>query len=221
MTPNEKWNVLQCTLARSRQEKSGRVLGGSLRRLLMARLPALARSERLVMRPWTVDDEPAMSAAITASVDHLLPWMPWAAFEPASAAARIAHIVRWDEEWEAGGDVVFGIFALDGTVLGGTGLHRRLGPDGLEIGYWVHVDHVGRGYAREASRALTDLAFTIDGIDRVEIHHDRANLASARVPDALGYTLVSEIEREITAPGECGMTCVWRVTRADWLSRTS
>jgi len=175
----------------------------------------------LILRPWTLDDEPLLSAAITGSVDHLLPWMPWAALEPVAAADRRALIERWHADWLAGGDVVFGIFALDGTVLGGTGLHRRLGDDALEIGYWVHVDHIGNGYAREASRSLTDLAFTIAGIDRVEIHHDRANVASGRVPAALGFTLVEETEREITAPGECGVTCVWRVTPAEWPTRTS
>jgi len=187
-----------------------------MRRLAMARLPSYATSERLVLRPWTVHDEPALSAAITASVEHLRPWMPWAALEPVSAADRRALVERWHDEWVADGDVVLGIFAPDGTVLGGTGLHRRLGDDGLEIGYWVHVDHVGHGYARETARALTDLAFTIHGIERVEIHHDRANVTSGRVPAALGYALVVEIEREITAPGECGITCVWRATRAEW-----
>ena len=182
----------------------------------MARLPNDARSSRLILRPWTVEDEPLLSAAITTSVEHLLPWMPWAALEPVSAADRLDLIQRWHDEWAAGGDAVFGIFALDGSVLGGTGLHRRLGDGGLEIGYWVHAEHTGNGYAREVARVLTDLAFTIDGIDRVEIHHDRANIASRRVPEALGFTLVAEHEREITAPGECGITCVWRVSRDSW-----
>ena len=187
----------------------------------MARLPVFATSERLILRAWTIADEPVFSAAIAASVEHLLPWMPWAALEPVAAADRRVLIAQWHDEWEAGGDSQFGIFALDGGVSGGAGLHRRIGDDGLEIGYWVHVDHVGNGYAQETAKALTQLAFTIDGIDRVEIRHDRANTASGRVPAALGYMLVDEHAREITAPGECGITCVWRMTRSRWLSRTS
>jgi len=45
---------------------------------------------------------------------------------------------------------------LDATetgVLGEVGLMPRIGPGALEIGYWVHIDHVGRRLATEASHA--------------------------------------------------------------------
>jgi len=58
--------------------------------------------------------------------------------------------------------------------------------DGLEIGYWVHAAHTRRGHASAAAAALTTVAFTLPGIEIVEIHHDRANLASEGVPRKLG-----------------------------------
>ena len=79
-----------------------------------------------------------------------------------------------------------GVFLAD-EVIGGSGLHRRRGPHGLEIGYWVHIDHTRCGYASEVAAAMTTTAFTIDGIERVEIHHDKANVASAGVPRRLGF----------------------------------
>ncbi len=108
--------------------------------------------------------------------------MPWVAFEPQTVEQRVALIERWQAEWSGGGDSTLGILC-DGRVVGGTGLHRRVGPDGLEIGYWVHVDHVGRGYAQEASAALTDVALSLPGIERVVIRHDAANRRSEGVPD--------------------------------------
>jgi len=178
------------------------------------------------MRTWTAVDATALGTAITESLDDLLPWMPWAAGEPVAIADRKALIEQWRETWRGGGDLVLGIFDESRTVVGGTGLHRRLGPGALEIGYWVHSAHTGRGYATEVSSALTDLAFTVPGIERVEIHHDRANVASGRVPAKLGFTMVGELPRDITAPSECGITCTWRVTRDEWpelrgVSRTS
>jgi RimJ/RimL family protein N-acetyltransferase len=184
----------------------------------MQRLPDVAETERLTLRRWTGADLPLLRRAILENRDHLLPWMPWVAAEPITDDARLALIESWTEEWESGGDVVLGAFD-DGAVVGSTGLHRRRGPGALEIGYWVHVDRVRRGYATEMARALTTAAFTVAGIDRVEIHHDRANVASRGVPEALGFVFDGEQPDGIGAPGEIGIDCGWSMTRVDWSAR--
>ncbi len=169
-------------------------------------------TERLVLRPWIVEDADGLTAAITASVDHLRPWMPWAGAEPLGRTERVEIIQRFRAGWEAAEDFVIGIF-LDGTPIGGTGLHPRVGPGGFEIGYWIHVDHLGRGYATEAVRAVVDAAFALDGIDRVEIHHDVANVASGRIPARLGFTRTEDRQRAPTAPNESGTECIWVLER--------
>lgn len=104
------------------------------------------------------------------------------------------------------------------VVVGGCGLHRRLGPGGLEIGYWVHADHARRGYATEMAGAVTRAAFADPDVDRVEIHHDRANDASAGVPRKLGFRYVGYRREERAAPGESGVECAWRTTRPEWFA---
>ena len=141
--------------------------------------------------------------------------MPWAAFEPVSIHDRRNLIVGWERDLEAGGDLFLGIF-LDGVAIGGCGLHRRIGPNALEIGYWIHADHTRHGFATEVSTALTDLAFTVDGIERVEIHHDRANVASGGVPRILAFEFVGEQDKPITSPGEVGIDCTWSITTDGW-----
>lgn len=80
-------------------------------------------------------------------------------------------------------DYVYAIFNQEETqVLGGSGLHTRLGKDVREIGYWIHIDHINQRYATETSAALTKVAFEIEGMDRVEIHCSPENPASATVP---------------------------------------
>lgn len=179
------------------------------------RLPRRIVTDRLVLRHWTLQDAPVLTESVTANLDHLRPWMPWAATEPVSLPERIALIERWQASWEAGGDSVFGVFC-DGKAIGGTGLHRRLGPKVLEIGYWIDVAHTGNGYATEVVRALTAAAFAVPGIDRVEIHHDEANHASAAIPHRLGFTLARKEVREPTAPAEIGVECQWVMRRLDW-----
>jgi RimJ/RimL family protein N-acetyltransferase len=174
-------------------------------------MPSAIETPRLLVRRWTTADAPAIAAAITRNIEHLRPWMPWIAQEPLRRRERIALIRSWDEGWDAGGDAVYGMF-LDGQIVGGCGLHNRHAADTLEIGYWVDKDHVGRGYATEAARALTDVALAAPGIDRVEIRHDRANLTSERVPARLRYERIGEVEVEPSAPAETGIHVVWART---------
>jgi RimJ/RimL family protein N-acetyltransferase len=179
---------------------------------VVAVLPDRAAGDGLVLRCYEPDDAAALVAAVTESLEHLRPWMPWIAHEPQSIEQRRAVISQWARERAAGGDAVYGIWCED-ALVGGTGLHRRIGPDGLEIGYWVHVAWVGRGIATRAARLLTEVALGLPGIDRVEIHHDRANVASAGVPRRLGYAFVGTQERAPQAPAETGTVCVWRIER--------
>lgn len=181
-------------------------------------LPATMPAPRLTLRQWVEDDVDALAAAVAESIDHLRPWMAWIAREPLSRDDRLELLRRNRREWAEGGDVVVGAF-LDGQVVGGAGLHRRAGPDTVEVGYWIHADHVRQGYATEITAALTTAAFTVDGIERVEIHHDKANIASAGVPRRLGFTPTGEHPDEIAAPAEVGIDCGWAVTRAAWSAR--
>jgi RimJ/RimL family protein N-acetyltransferase len=71
-------------------------------------------------------------------------------------------------------------------IIGCCGLDARVGVGGLEIGYWVHLDHIGRGGATAVAGGLTDAAFRLRGVDRVEFHCDAANLRSAGIPPKLG-----------------------------------
>jgi RimJ/RimL family protein N-acetyltransferase len=167
----------------------------------------------LVLRRWRSTDAEAQSLAIAESRAHLLPWMPWAGRVTVEECR--ATLGRWEREWDLGGDLVYGLF-LGPLVVGGSGLHRRIGPTGLEIGYWVHAAYTRRGYATAAAAALTATAFTLPGISVVEIHHDRANLASEGVPRKLGYTLVEEYPRAAAAPAESGTSRLWRMTRDRW-----
>src|SRR3954468_4555831 len=119
-------------------------------------------------------DAEAFNAAVHASADALRPWMPWAADEPRPVRERLELIRNWERENADGGDESFGIF-VDGEVAGACGLHRRVGPGGIEIGDWVRSDLTGRGVATAAARRLCEVAFSDPAVDHVEIHHDRAN----------------------------------------------
>jgi RimJ/RimL family protein N-acetyltransferase len=172
-----------------------------------------------VLRRMTVEDAPAVSTAATESLEHLRPWMPWATAEGVSLQAqreRMAGRAWW---WMPDSDYGYGIFLDDGRLVGAVGLHRRVGPGALEIGYWVHVDHVRRGIATASARAATDAGFTLRGVHRLEIHCDAANIASAAVPARLGYRLASSQNHPPEAPGEEGRRLIWVIHEREWKTR--
>lgn len=145
-------------------------------------------TERLVVRCWAPEDAPALQQALGENLEHLRPWMPWIDQEPELLDAKIERLRGFRGRFDLGQDFTYGIFDLDETrVLGGSGLHTRVGPGALEIGYWIHKDHINRGYATELVAAVTRIGFAVHDIDRLEIRVDPANLASAAVPRKLGY----------------------------------
>jgi len=165
---------------------------------------------RLVLRAWSPTDAPALMAAKNASKEHLLPWMPWAQHEPTDLDANLALIRAWRAQFDTDKDYVYGIFDReDSTVLGGTGLHERVGLKAREIGYWVRVEAVNRGIATETAAALTKVGFEILGLDRMEIHCDARNTRSAAVPRKLGYVHDANLRRRSITVGALADSMIW------------
>jgi len=164
----------------------------------------------VTLRRFRADDLDALFQAVTESLDHLRPWMPWAAdYSRASAEEYLAGSVKgWDEGTEYNYAIMTG-----GTLVGGISLMTRAGPGGLEIGYWVHRAYTGRGLATAATAALVGQAFGLPGVDWLEIVHDELNVASGQIPRKLGFTEVGRRPLDPPPPEGTGIGVVWRLTR--------
>jgi RimJ/RimL family protein N-acetyltransferase len=173
---------------------------------------------RLVLRCWDPRDAPLLKQAVDESREHLRPWMAWAGSEPEALGEYVIRLRRQRSNFDRDEDFVYGILDRAETrVLGGAGLHTRVGAGGLEIGYWIHADHVGQGLATEASAALTRAAFDAHGVGRVEIHCHPENARSAAVPRKLGFTLQTEpCRRQAFHAGVWEDATVWRLLAEDY-----
>jgi RimJ/RimL family protein N-acetyltransferase len=178
-------------------------------------LPERIEGDGVLLRRWMESDAEALARAVEESLDHLRPWMDFVAQEPQSLEERRARLRDWQREWLAGGSVVLGVFVGD-EVAGGCGLHRRLGPSALEIGYWIHPSFTNQGLATQVVGLLTGAALSLPGITHVEIHVDKANSASLAVPRRLGFRFLGEHPDAPSAPAEVGIECVWRMEDARW-----
>lgn len=169
----------------------------------------------VTLRRWRMSDVDELYRVVGESLSHIGPWMAWAAHGYSDADAR-RHVDHVDAGWAAGTGYGYAIrlgagAAGAGELVGGCGMTNRIGPGGMEIGYWLHHARTGRGYVTAAVAALAAEAFRI-GADRVEIVHDVANVRSGAVPRRLGFT---EVDRrppqEELSPGEAGEDVVWRL----------
>jgi RimJ/RimL family protein N-acetyltransferase len=123
-----------------------------------------------------------------------------------------------DRAFGAGTDYEFAVVEPDsGELVGGLRLNPGAGARTAGIGYWIRSDRHRLGYASAASRAITTATLeSLPTIERIEIHMDQANHASAAVARSAGFALEREVERDFLAPAHTGRGFVWVTTRSRW-----
>jgi ribosomal-protein-alanine N-acetyltransferase len=78
------------------------------------------------------------------------------------------------------------------AVIGKAGIWRLQPP---ELGFMLHPDHWGQGYAKEAIEAVLTNAWNLDGdyrIEHVTADVDPRNIASLRLLEKLGFHKTGE-----------------------------
>lgn len=170
--------------------------------------PAAALSAPPVrLRRWRPEDLDPLERELDHSRAHLAEWLPWAG---AADRQSLAHFLLASQaSFDARTDFGYAVWDQAATLVGGAGLHARRGPGALEIGYWIAVDRIGRGYATAAARALTEAALALGDVERVVIRCDEANTRSAAVPRKLGYRLDRMEAAPLETPAATGRFLVW------------
>ncbi len=141
---------------------------------------------RLVLRPFTLDDAPAIHAHVsqwdvastTLNIPH--PYEPgmaesWVRTHAISAAAGDGFTLAITER-------------AAGTLVGSIGLRVWEAHGRGELGYWIGKPYWGRGYVTEAAGAVMAYGFGTLALNRIEAHHLSRNPASGRVMQKLGMT---------------------------------
>lgn len=120
--------------------------------------------------------------------------------------------------WAVQGFAMFSLIEKSsGLWVGQAGPWRPDGWPGTEVGYALHQDARGKGYAVEACAAAIDWAFTALGWDEVIHCIDVSNTASQAVARRLG----SRNRGRVTLPPPLDSHAVemWGQSRAEWLAR--
>jgi len=164
----------------------------------------LMETERLRLRPVTVDDTALMLAV----------WNDPAFIENV-ADRQIRTVEQAREAIENGAQKLFenygyGPYCMslksEGSMIGICGLFKRENLEDPDIGFGVLPDFCGRGYAGEAAVAVVDYARSELRIDRITAIVSPTNVPSISLIEKLGLTFV----RMITMPGDDEAICLYR-----------
>ena len=169
----------------------------------------MLETERLVMRPFHERDLDAYTAMLQTPQVRKALYLP----DDIGRDAAWTQMATWLGQWELRGT---GQWALEekatGAFVGRTGMHwpERADWPGIEIGWTLHPDHWGKGYATEAGAVARDYAFAHHDVDEIYSAILHENLASQAVARRLGFTPWEE-RTFISFPTKPHM--IWRLAR--------
>lgn len=157
----------------------------------MTAIASVVRTERLVLRPYAESDAPRV-LAIHSRLD-VIRWLSNPPFVPMPDLEAARTWVRKAEEREVADPLVAwrAVEVADTGVVAGSVLVAHLTRiDGgfvgeYQIGWHLHPDSGGHGYATEAAAALAHAAFDA-GHDELLVDMYPDNLPSLRVAQRLG-----------------------------------
>ena len=91
-------------------------------------------------------------------------------------------------------------------------------PDAPELGYWLGVEHWGRGFATEAARAVIDFAFEEFDVEQLISGARVANPASRNILEKCGFQWSGVELHRFEALGSSTPVDCFRLSRGVWSS---
>lgn len=173
----------------------------------MVELPVL-RTERLVLRPLTVDDAEAMHHFF--SDEKAMTWWssgPHVSLEETRAYVRVnatdSKYLTWATT-EDGGEALGWVCLIPGR-------------EGVaEIGYNLRRSHWRRGYVREAVARIVDHGFSELGLHKVKADTDPDNAGSNALLESLGFRREGYLHDEWMTHLGARDSIIWGLLERDW-----
>jgi RimJ/RimL family protein N-acetyltransferase len=176
-------------------------------------------TERLVLRPFTPEDFAALhdmfgDERVVRYLDH----GPLSREAVRELLARISTLTGIDEEHD--GLRLAVELRASGQVIGDVSLWRTSAKHNQgEIGFVLHPEHQGRGFAVESMRELLRIGFEEAGLHRIVGRCDAENRASAALMERLGMRQEAHFRQNELIKGVWSDGLVYAVLASEWSAR--
>jgi RimJ/RimL family protein N-acetyltransferase len=174
------------------------------------------RTERLLLRPFDDGDLEAVYAM--QSREDVTRYLYWGPRSPAEARHMLERLMRMTAiDDDSGALRLAALLPGSGLLIGDFSLQRISREHGQgEIGFIVHPDHHGQGYATEAASLLLRLGFEELGLHRIVGRCDARNTASARLMERLGMRREAHLRENEFVKGEWCDELIYAMLASEW-----
>jgi len=152
----------------------------------------MIETERLMIRPWQKTDVPHWNA-LALDVGYNVFSAPPGVYLVKDYADAVKRIEAKMKAFDDAGISKMPIFKKSsGAFVGtcGADFFDLEGRREIELGYRLMLDHWGKGYATEASRAMTDYLLSDAGFSQLHAFVHPYNRASVKVLEKLDFDFV-------------------------------
>lgn len=176
-------------------------------------------TERLILRQMAPTDLHDLLAYQTHPTN--LKYQPGEPFTAEKAISYLARQSALNMETEYGW-IAFAVeLREEARVIGEVGMFLRPYPQSSgDIGWSLHPDYHGRGYAAEAARVVLAYAFDYRNLDRVTAGCDARNAASVRLMERLGMRREAYLSQNHYRDGGWQDSYTYVLLHSEWLLQT-
>lgn len=173
----------------------------------------ILRTKRLTLRPLRLDDAPTIQQVFPhfELMKHLAAVIPWP--YPDNGAEEFVQMKV--PEIESGETYVWAMTLADANDDRLIGLIELVPTGHHNRGFWLGLDHHGKGYMSEAVHAVNDFAFDVLGMEKMRLGNAEPNIGSNRLKEKSGATIL-EIKPEESFVGGTFPSVEWELTREAW-----
>jgi ribosomal-protein-alanine N-acetyltransferase len=174
---------------------------------MSSKWPVLLKNSEILLRPLRFRDRTTWNRVRAENRDWLSPWeatIPLISEESLAELPLYYEMIRmFNHEARKGrsfsfaiwhGENLIGQISLGGVIYGAM--------RGGHIGYWIDRNFANRGYTTAAVEILTQYAFEVLKLHRVEINLRPENAASRRVAEKAGFIFEGDRPKYLHIDGQ-------------------